>query len=592
MSEKNRKTPPEIFPDNKFMSFSRIFIAVIMLIFMGILTMTSMLQTTGMEIVSSEQVQDSVLYRIREGWEMVVFYSDGFVGNILYLALFAVICWLIMPALKKIPLWAELAFVALWTIILGAVWVYSSHSMPTEDSGIVTNAANSFARNDFGVLNPESRYFRNYSFQLGYVFFTEIVIRIRLLFGEPQNLLYLEMLNAIFLAAAYVGVILINSRIFKDQRVRHITAFIMLFAAQPIIFCTFTYGIIIGITFAIYSVLFMILYFQKDNFIFGILSAVFLAAAVAIKSNNNIVLVAVAAIIFVMMFRRKKFIKDIIYLALTCTLAISIMPVIKSSYEKRSGEDLGEPIPYSAWFVLGLNETYNGPGWYNPYHTIDLYSNAGFDPAEANKEAVRRIGERIKYFRENKQYTNEFFYKKFLSQWNETTYQSIWNNTIRANYEPRSGIAEWVCDKHQSGVKNYMDLYAQLIFAACFAGIIACLKNKNFLSITLPLIILGGMLYHLLAEAKSQYSLSYFILMIGFAGYGLCVSYDYFAEKFKGNKVLRLIFRYPEEEEAEISEESEMPADSAENEIINEIASESEPKKKKKSNNSKSDKKK
>lgn len=570
MSVKNRKTSPEIFPDNKFMSFSRIFIAVIMLVFMGILTMTSMLQTTGVEIVSPEEAKYTFLYHIQEGWESIVFYSDNFVGNFLYLVLFTVICWLIMPALKKVPLWAELSFVAVWTIILGAVWIYSSHSMPTEDSGIVTNAANSFARNDFGVLNPENRYFRNYSFQLGYVFFTEIVIRIRMLFGEPQNLLYLEMLNAIFLAAAYVGLILINSRIFKDQRVRHITAFIMLFAAQPIIFCTFTYGIIIGITFAIYAALFMILYFQKDNFIFGILSAVSLAAAVAVKSNNNIVFVAVAAIIFVMMFRRKKFVKDIIYLVLTCTLAISVMPVIKSSYEKRSGEDLGESIPYSAWFVLGLNEASNAPGWYNPYHTIDLYSNAGFDPDAANKEALKRIGERIKYFRENKQYTNDFFYKKFLSQWNETTYQSIWNNTIRANYEPRSGIAEWVCDKHQSGVRSYMDLYAQLIFAACFAGLIACLKNKNFLSITLPLIILGGMLYHLFAEAKSQYSMPYFILMIGFAGYGLCVMYDYLAEKAKGKRFTKLIFRYSKEAVSEISEGSKILTAPDENEIISE----------------------
>ncbi|MDE7226317.1 MAG: hypothetical protein K2N49_05600, partial [Ruminococcus sp.] len=430
MSEKNRKKPPEIFPDNKFMSFARIFIAVIMLIFMGILTMTSMLQTTGMETVSSEEVKDTLLYRIREGWEIVVFYSDSFVGNLIYLILFAVICWLIMPALKKVPLWTELSFVALWTIILSTIWIYSSNSMPTEDSGVVTNAANSFARNDFGVLNPENRYFRNYSFQLGYVFFTEIVIRIRRLFGEPQNLLYLQVLNAVFLAAAYIGVILINSRIFKDQRIRHITAFIMLFAAQPMIFCTFTYGIIIGIAFAIYAVLFMILYFQKNNFIYGILSAILLAFSVAVKSNNNIVLVAVAGIIFVMMFRRKKFIMDIIYLALTCTLALSIMPVIKSSYEKRSGQDLGEPIPYTAWFVLGLNEAHNGPGWYNAYHTVDLYSNSGFDPDVAHDEAVKRIGERVKYFMENKQYANEFFYKKFLSQWNETTYQSIWNNTI------------------------------------------------------------------------------------------------------------------------------------------------------------------
>ena len=36
----------------------------------------------------------------------------------------------------------------------------------------------------------------------------------------------------------------------------------------------------------------------------------------------------------------------------------------------------------------------------------------------------------------------------------------------------------------------------------------------------MPMIILGGMLYHLLAEAKSQYALPYFIWMTAFASCG------------------------------------------------------------------------
>ena len=72
-----------------------------------------------------------------------------------------------------------------------------------------------------------------------------------------------------------------------------------------------------------------------------------------------------------------------------------------------------------------------------------------------------------------------------------------------------------------------MDYYAQLVFVSVCIGLLACLKNKNILSVIPPLIILGGMTYHLLAEAKSQYSMPYFIMMIGFSAYGIVTAYNF-----------------------------------------------------------------
>ena len=42
----------------------------------------------------------------------------------------------------------------------------------------------------------------------------------------------------------------------------------------------------------------------------------------------------------------------------------------------------------------------------------------------------------------------------------------------------------------------------------------------NLLRTLLPLILLGGLLYHLLFEAKSQYAMPYFLLMLPLAAYG------------------------------------------------------------------------
>ena len=45
-------------------------------------------------------------------------------------------------------------------------------------------------------------------------------------------------------------------------------------------------------------------------------------------------------------------------------------------------------------------------------------------------------------------------------------------------------------------------------------------RRRDMESSLLPLIILGGLLYHLLFEAKSQYALPYFVLMIPMAAFG------------------------------------------------------------------------
>jgi hypothetical protein len=90
-----------------------------------------------------------------------------------------------------------------------------------------------------------------------------------------------------------------------------------------------------------------------------------------------------------------------------------------------------------------------------------------------------------------------------------------------------------------------MDVYTQLIFVAVLIGLLACLRNKNFLSIALPLIILGGMLYHLISEAKSQYSMPYFILMVGFAAYGICIAYDFAVKRFGDKEIFRKIRNLP-----------------------------------------------
>jgi hypothetical protein len=73
-----------------------------------------------------------------------------------------------------------------------------------------------------------------------------------------------------------------------------------------------------------------------------------------------------------------------------------------------------------------------------------------------------------------------------------------------------------------------MNIYQQYIFFAAFVAVLLCFKKKDILCSGILLIVLGGFMYHLIFEAKSQYILPYFVLLCGFSAVGT----DYVYTKF------------------------------------------------------------
>lgn len=82
-------------------------------------------------------------------------------------------------------------------------------------------------------------------------------------------------------------------------------------------------------------------------------------------------------------------------------------------------------------------------------------------------------------------------------------------------------MADWAMNDGEHTVKAYMNLYQQFIFVCTLAAAFFCFKKKEVAPALLLLIILGGFSYHLFFEAKSQYALTYFILMVPLAAYGV-----------------------------------------------------------------------
>lgn len=491
------------------------------------LSMTSLLHTTAVKYVKQEV--HTIVYNIQKHVESVIYYNDNLFLNLLVLALSLAICFIIITKLKGIRLRYVLLFLFLWTFVLGTIWVLSSQTAPTSDSAAVTSAAWEFAQNDFSSLESK-RYFKNFPYQLGYVLFNELIIRLVFLLKRPETLLFLEVLNAVFLAVINVFVVLINHQIFKDERITNLTALILALSIAPIISCSFIYGILPGMMFAVIALYCEIRWLQENRFLFGVLSIVSMAAAVLIKSNYLIWLIALVLIAGVSMFRRKKYLLDCVYIVLVIALSLSVQPAVKRMYERRSGVELGDSIPYISWIAMGLNESDLAPGWYYYTYTIVNFENSDFSAEVAAERSAEEIKSRIQYFIENPQYTNDFFYLKTVSQWNDTSYQSIWSNVVRYEYREKNALADWVCNRGEDRVRGYMDYVAQLVFFAFFVGCIFMIRRKTFICALTPLIFVGGYMYHLISEGKSQYIMPYFIMMCGFAAFGIVCMHETYSQ--------------------------------------------------------------
>lgn len=496
-----------------FSSFCAVAALVIFFAVMLYLSIISLTETTDMNM------NNPML-------ENVEYHKDNFIFNLLLAALSLAVLLVCRRLIERVSVWIPIAVCLASVLAIGLWWVFSSRSAPTHDSYIVSNAAYLATKGDYSALSTD--YFKRFPFQLGYVLFSEIVIRI---FGTENNYLSIEAVNVVCLAVSYFAILMLSRRIFKNDNVVKILAFLLLLCFQPILFCTFTYGNIPGFMFASLALWqFVEIKKGKLDWLHALLCALCIGIAVCIKKNFMIVLAAILIIGAVRLIK-KKMLCDLICIVLCAVSVPAFGSAVQAHYEARAGVDFGDGIPMLSWLAMGLNESSIAPGWYNGVYTVTNFHNNGMDTDAASDASAEVVRERFELFSEDKQYANDFFGKKIASQWNEPTYQSLWTNQVRGRYGEMGKLAAWALGKGEQTVKGYMNIYQQLIFTLASVAAIVLIKRRRIEDALLPTVILGGFLYHALFEAKSQYAVVYFVLMLPMAAYAAEWVYSFLADR-------------------------------------------------------------
>ena len=443
-------------------------------------------------------------------------------------------------ALTRINLRLVAALLLLLVLLLGAAWVMAVDCQPEYDSRYITMAAASASRNDFSPLLDG--YFRRFPYQLGYVFLLELQQR---LLGA-ENFIGLGLVNVLCLVGAYAALLCITRRLFSDRRVLFFTLLLLPLFLQGPLFCTFIYGNLPGLCPMLWGVYFVLRFFQTGRARLLLPAAPLLALAVLAKPNYWIAVLAcgIAALLHLLAAKRWQGLAAVLLAAL---LTSGALRGVTLRYERLADTTFGPGTPQTAWLAMGMGGSYMAPGWYNGY-TRSILPDNGYD-ADRARAQIREDLRRNLAKMQDPAYAAAFFGRKLLSQFQETSFESIFVSKDAQNGRPVPAAAEWVYGQGEPGLLRYFDLYMQFVYVFAAAGLFLLLRSlrrarKGFAGrrpsalpeplsagaavslCVLPVILLGGFLYHMLFEGKSQYILVYIPLLLPYAAFGLSAAVD------------------------------------------------------------------
>lgn len=519
---KNKKTVNTIKAVNKIESIVVNIICLLVFIAFGYIAVMSIVQTSKIDPTKYSS-------------EVILYETDNIALNILFIVLFFVFLFAMKKRydfFEKVNMRNLEIALPCYVAALGLAWVLSSQSVPAADSQNIFEAATNAVQGNYQSMYDGGNfynkdfyngysYFSFYPFQLGFVFLCEIVYRI---FGT-STAMPIEIINVLCTAVAYLAITKICKLIFKKRSIEFFTIMLLAGCFQPILFCTFAYGNIIGMCCALWASYFLIKYFQTSKYILLIPCAALLILSTLAKYNNMIYVAAFVIMLIIDTVKRKKW-QSVAFSLAVCILAVGTSNLVIMSYEGRANTTLKSGVSQTLYLDMGLNESYMAPGWYNDI-AKSTYINNGMDSERSKKAAMADIDKRLKYSFSDIDYTVDFFGKKILSQWNEPTFESIWVSKVKNHYTELNGLAKGIYEGSTGQFfELYFNWYIQILYLLFAIGLYCMFLNKknNIETVLLPLVILGGFGYHLLFEGKSQYVLVYIPLLIPIASYGIsCV---------------------------------------------------------------------
>lgn len=402
---------------------------------------------------------------------------------------------------------------------IAILFVIMFQIIPAFDQYDVLTAAHSFHSQDFTVLLPGG-YLHKYPFQLGLV----MVLYYLEYFWGGNNYIAFSLLNVIALCSSLLCLEKLHRIISKTKSK---LLLICEFCFLPMIFyTTFLYGTLIGLSFALWSIYYLIVYLRENESIKNLVfCALFITLSLLFKTNFLIVLCAICLILFSKAIVTKKpRLLLMILLLLFCYKGITALPTAWA--HQLSGVEISSGISNYGWIEMGTQEGFIGPGMYNDY-TVSVYNSCSADLSLTEYVYKRDLKETLTEFLSDPAYMINFYARKLTCEWLDPSFESF----VIFNRNSNTYLSTWMEQlKHGPLLAltySYMYYYEAIILFGLLCWTVLHKASSHIEDYILVITFIGGFLFHILWEGKAQYTFIYLFLVIPYAVLG----YSEFADR-------------------------------------------------------------
>lgn len=396
------------------------------------------------------------------------------------------------------------------TGIFAVLWVTGSHIMPHADQLQVYWTSLDFSQ---GIFTDMKAYFYMCPQQYGLAFLYECVLWI----WESYHLI--QYINVICLLMILLLGYQISDCLFESPRINLYTIIVMNLFLPLVFYVNFVYGEMGTIATSMCSIWAVLKWIKTGKKRYAVVGIVTMAVALMLRLNMIIVAIALAIVLCVLGVREKSWRAFVLAIALV-VLPMANIELIEWTYELRSGLEVGDGIPVTVNVAMGMQQSWQGAGAYNAYNHITFW-NCGGDSEAATLVAKEDIAKRIEEFRADLGMMRYFYQSKIWEQWNVGSFGSlIMTNHFEA--APFPPAQEVYGGKLQIPVQNWMEYY---LFVIYFSALIYCVYGiifeKDLRKTILPMVVIGGMIFSLLWEAKARYVFPYIVILLPVVAAGL-----------------------------------------------------------------------
>nr|WP_247644774.1 beta-carotene 15,15'-monooxygenase [Streptococcus sp. NLN76] len=427
-------------------------------------------------------------------------------------------------------------FLTILYIVMGAYLLFNVEGQIRADAKHVYKAALAFNQDDFESLTTIGAYMYRNPHQLG--------------------LLSLERIYAAILPTTYLafGMNLVwtltnNYLIWRlgrtwgfSQLARNYLLFFSFAFLPHFFFILFVYGSTVGLTACLLALTSYQTFARKEQLRYGFLTALFLGLACVIRNNYMIFGLTILGILTLSIL--KEFTWKKVLVGISCIICmVGMNKAVLSYYEGVIGQEIGPGTPKIAYVTMGLRDDPDRKtlgGWYDGYNTKILQRN-NFNEEQATEMAKRDLRKRIVTFIKDPIYAFRFFFQKIYSTWTEPTFQSIWTgpNRWERNQETFTPLLQSLYEGRTAyrifHFSMSLLLWTIYSFAALYLFHLFRKIQPDFPSTQLAgtIFLMGGFLFHLIWETKSQYVYMYILLLTPYAAQGVELTLSYLNKKKK-----------------------------------------------------------